>query len=133
MPIVNYTGTQGVVQSGGTDQFLISGSGLLQPVESITAAGGNAAGSTAVSAFGVTNITIPGDAKHVKVANPTSVAADQQLFAGLQKVIVATVDQGGSAVINTEQANGVATLDTVKEYVLLIWTGSDWALAAKKV
>lgn len=134
MPKVKYSGSEGVVQLTGTDEFLVSGTGLRQEVETVTTVVGAAAigTATALKPHGITALKIEGGAlKHVQVPNPTTVTSDLKLYAGMQKVVYAITRTGGHSAVVNDASGALATLDAAGEYLMLVWTGSNWKIIAR--
>ena len=136
MPKVKYSGSEGVVQLTGTDEFLVSGTGLRQEVEAVeTDANADAIGTaTVLKPHGITLIdTAGGAARHVQVPNPTTVTSELGLYAGMQKVVYVTADAGANSVVVNDSSQALATLTAVKDYLMLVWTGTSWKIMASKV
>ena len=136
MPKVKYSGSEGVVQLTGTDEFLVSGTGLRQELQSVTTdAGAGAIGTaTVLKPHGITLIdTAGGVDRHVQVPNPTTVSSELELYAGMQKVVYVKADAGDNSVVVNDSSQALATLTAAKDYLMLVWTGTSWKIIASKV
>lgn len=127
MPNVKYSGSKGIVQSTGSGQFHVSGVGIAHDVETITQVTADAN----LASHGPTIIEdIAGGPHTLTVPDPTLVEG----AAGQQKLIYvkANVTGGTIRIASDETANLVGDdLGAVGDYCLLVWTGSDWVVAAE--
>ena len=124
MPKVSYSKAKGLVQSAGSG-FAIADMPLVEEVESVTTAGATtikAHGTTLLTTGGAHTVTIPSGA-----------------HAGQRKLVVLVDDGGNASIVGETDGAGddndeaIATLDTEKDYVLVMWIGDRWVeLASEK-
>jgi len=123
MPKVEYSKAKGLVQKSGSG-FSVKDMPLVEEVENVTTTG-----NTTIKAHGTT-LLVTDDARDITIPAGS--------HAGQRKLVVLATD-GGDAVVkadtngNGADTNTVATLDTAKDYVLIMWIGDRWVeLASQK-
>jgi hypothetical protein len=124
MAKVTYDSTRGLVVESGTG-FQVNDAPILEEIEAVTCAG--AAGTAA--AFGITNVTTDGSAgtNTVTVSNGTS--------EGQMKTVILAVKGNGGDDVQVASAGGnkgAGVLDTVGDFVHMIWVGTDWAVVGEE-
>lgn len=123
MPKVSYSKAKGLVQKSGSG-FAIADMPLVEEVENVTTTG-----NTTIKAHGTT-LLVTDDARDITIPAGS--------HAGQRKLVVLATDGGTASIKADLNGNGadtdaVAALDTVKDYVLLMWIGDRWVeLASEK-
>lgn len=128
MPNVTYDGTNGIVQSTGSADFTVSGTGISQDVESLTLANGQPSATLRAKGYGVTRLDITG-AVTLELPPPPREAAG---VGGQMKLIVVDASAGGgSCTLKTVTAAGAEitadlpndALTAINDFVLCVWKG----------
>jgi len=127
MPNVKYSGSKGIVQSTGTGQFHVSGVGIAHDVEEKTL--NNPDGTVDIASHGPTLITNTAGNNVVRVLNPVEVDG----AAGQQKLVVLSSHAAGNVTVRSVDTADLIgdPMTAAGDYCLLVWTGSDWVVAAE--
>ena len=128
MPNVKYSGSKGIVQSTGSGQFHVSGVGIAHDVEEKTL--NNPAGIVDIASHGPTLITNTAGDNTVRVLNPADAGTGT---AGQQKLVVLSSLAAGNVTVRSVASNDLIgdPMTAAGDYCLLVWTGSDWVVAAE--
>jgi len=124
MPKVEYSKAKGLVQKSGSG-FSVKDVPVVEEIESVSTTG-----ATEIKAHGTTLLTTGG-------AHSVTIPAGS--YAGQRKLVVLVAAGGAASILgetdgaDADNDEAVATLDTVGDFVLMLWIGDRWVeLASEK-